>query len=242
MRTAHILFAAASLWVATTAASDRKTFTENLFYDENRNSLNLYDDFAYDFTVPISQWLSHDTSRRHLLSTTALTSSSHAVPKPASSTTHCFMIDAGSGGSRLHIFEFAERRFTTTQELSDVTTTSEWTSRLKPGLATFDAVEDDELEDKLAEYLRPLIDFAREVLEDKKDRWYKYPIYLKATGGMRTLSHSSRQRIMDAIRSLFRDASYQPFQFLQDEQVRTISGEEEVRVCNKRSDELTERV
>ena len=184
------------------------------------------DSFEYnlDTTMPVSEWLIQRQSRRNLKLT-----SKQVLPKPKSSTTHCFMIDAGSGGSRLHIFEFGERKFDNPSQLSDISTDSRWTSRLKPGLATFVSTPDDQLEDKLADYLRPLISWARDVLSDKKEKWSEYPIFLKATGGMRTLSHDQRGRILATVRKLFRDKEYQPFRFTQDEQARVISGEEEVR-------------
>ena len=71
-----------------------------------------------------------------------------------------------------------------------------------------------------------MLDFARTILKDKADQWSKYPIYLKATGGLRTLSHHDRVRIMRAVRELFNDKNFCPFDFV-DERARVISGEEE---------------
>lgn len=85
---------------------------------------------------------------------------------------------------------------------------------------------EEELENAMGAYLGPLVDFAKEVLKDKKDEWHTYPIYLKATGGLRTLSHKDRVRLMDCVIKLFNDKIYNPFDF-NDERARVISGEEE---------------
>ena len=63
---------------------------------------------------------------------------SASPPATKTNSTHALMIDAGSGGSRLHVYEFARREFSTIPPpISDVTTDSSWTSRLKPGLSSF---------------------------------------------------------------------------------------------------------
>jgi len=49
---------------------------------------------------------------------------------PQDKTSHIMMIDAGSGGSRLHIYEYDRRIFSTLPPpLSDVGTDSKWTKR-----------------------------------------------------------------------------------------------------------------
>ncbi|GMH49768.1 hypothetical protein TL16_g07499 [Triparma laevis f. inornata] len=161
-----------------------------------------------------------------------LLSAPKSSPLPSPTTSHILMIDAGSGGSRLHIYEHLERKFNILPPpLTDVTTDSRWTSRLKPGISTFDSVEPEYLPEVLAEYLSPLLHFAQKVLKDKKDSWEDFPIYLKATGGMRTLPTEARHRIIDAVRSLFNNEHpeffHNPFGFESKEQIRVISGEEE---------------
>ncbi len=172
-----------------------------------------------------------------------LTGTAGAPPKATDpGKSHCLMIDAGSGGSRLHVYEFKNRVFNIIPPpISDVTTDSRWTSRLKPGLATLYTASDEDLPRVVAEYLFPLLEFARTVLHEKKDHWSEYFIYLKGTGGMRTLSVRDRKRIINTVRDLFRneftpllfedtdDAVVwnNPFRFDQAEQARVISGEEE---------------
>ena len=111
--------------------------------------------------------------------------------------------------------------------LSIPTTNSRWTDKYKPGLDVFAAYQDDsELEKHVESYLEPLLVFAKEVLKDKEDEWHKFPIYLKATGGLRTLPTLDRIRLIHTVRKLFHETTFNPFDFT-DERCRTISGEEE---------------
>lgn len=104
---------------------------------------------------------------------------------------------------------------------------SRWTDKFKPGLDVFAIYQDDkELEERVAAYLSRFVDFAKQVLKDKEDDWSTYPIYLKATGGLRTLPTPDRVRLINVVRKLFRDAAFNPFSF-EDERARVISGEEE---------------
>jgi len=152
------------------------------------------------------------------------------------STQHALMIDAGSQGTRIHVYEFEARVLSsrkqikhavTGKKLSFPTTDTRWTNRIKPGLDSFAFVQDEqEMRDQIRFYLSPLLKFARDVLSEKQSDWSKYPIYLKATGGLRALPRTYRRHLVDAVRSLFRDTSFNPFYF-QDEHARVISGEEE---------------
>jgi len=139
------------------------------------------------------------------------------------------MIDAGSTGTRLHIYEFEKRHFTTLPPpLSyPFAEESHWTSRVAPGISVFaDVEEDDELEEKMRDYFRPFFAFTTTILGEKEAEWATFPIYLKATGGMRALSTSSRNRVITTVRSIFGDPTFNPFYFT-TEQARVISGEEE---------------
>jgi Golgi nucleoside diphosphatase len=114
------------------------------------------------------------------------------------------------------------------KKLSIPTSNSRWTDKYLPGLDVFAYHKNPEkLTAALAKYLRPLLDFAKQVLKDKEDQFHSYPIFLKATGGMRTLPMEKRVRLMSTIRELFHDHdNFNPFAF-EDEQARVISGEEE---------------
>jgi len=151
-------------------------------------------------------------------------------------TDQALMIDAGSQGTRIHVYEFEARILSTRKQvkhavsgkkLSFPTTDTRWTNRLKPGLDVFAFVMDDqEMMNQVEFYLSPLLQFAKDVLAEKQDHWHKYPIYLKATGGLRTLPRPYRLRLIETVRALFRNKTFNPF-FFENEHARVISGEEE---------------
>lgn len=160
----------------------------------------------------------------------------YANPGIASNTAHGLMIDAGSTGSRMHLYEWEPRVLSNAAAVDDAVSgkklsfpkaNSRWTDRLQPGLASFASIADDEqLRQEIADYLQPLLNFAQTVLHEKQAQFGDYPIYLRATAGMRMLDTPDRARVMGAVRDLFSNKTYCPFAF-EDEQARVLSGEEE---------------
>jgi Golgi nucleoside diphosphatase len=151
------------------------------------------------------------------------------------STVHGLMIDAGSTGSRMHVYEWAPRilhneediqQAVSGEKLSFPGTENRWTERLHPGLASFGTLPDGELEKAVADYLKPLLNFAKTVLHVKEDYFGEFPIFLRATAGMRILNPTDRGRVIHAVRELFSNKTYCPFAFV-EEQARVLSGEEE---------------
>lgn len=137
------------------------------------------------------------------------------------STTRGLLIDAGSGGSRLHIYQWAPRIFKSIPgEISYPTTNERMTGKITPGVAnivTFEGIRN---------HLEPLIDFARVTLVGLESEFAGFPIHFKATGGMRELPLKQRELIMENVRILLSDKSFCPFYFVH-EMARVISGEEE---------------
>eukprot|EP00934_Nitzschia_sp_Nitz4_P009175 Nitzschia sp. Nitz4//scaffold41_size133979//48401//50269//NITZ4_003341-RA/size133979-processed-gene-0.215-mRNA-1//1//CDS//3329551452//9165//frame0 len=159
----------------------------------------------------------------------------YANPGIQKNTVHGMMIDAGSTGSRLHIFEWEPRMLHNQEEveaavagrkLSYPESTSRWTDRLRPGIATYASLSGDELRQAIADYLSPLLDFSRTVLREKEDQFHTFPIFFRATAGMRILDKADRSRVLGVIRDLFANETFSPFYF-EDEHARILSGEEE---------------
>lgn len=154
----------------------------------------------------------------------------------ARDTVHGFMIDAGSTGSRIHLYEWEPRVLYSHRDVQDAVSghklsfpnsQSRWSDRLRPGIASFASIKSDEkLQQAVADYLAPLLEFAKMVLREKKDHFDSFPIFFRATAGMRTLDKHDRFRVLNAVRSLFNDPAYSPFYF-EDEFARVLSGEEE---------------
>eukprot|EP00581_Thalassiosira_minuscula_P004796 CAMPEP_0183737372 /NCGR_PEP_ID=MMETSP0737-20130205/51741_1 /TAXON_ID=385413 /ORGANISM="Thalassiosira miniscula, Strain CCMP1093" /LENGTH=689 /DNA_ID=CAMNT_0025971627 /DNA_START=144 /DNA_END=2213 /DNA_ORIENTATION=- len=157
-------------------------------------------------------------------------------PGIAKRSTHAMMIDAGSTGSRMHVYEFEPRVLAdkwdvaaavSGKKLSFPGTNTRWTERLRPGISEFANIEDDhEMEVAIAKYLKPLIAFAKSVLHAKESEFSTFPIFLKATAGLRTVPSKNRQRVISTVRKLFANSTYCPF-WDETERVRVISGEEE---------------
>jgi Golgi nucleoside diphosphatase len=130
---------------------------------------------------------------------------------------------SGSQGSRMHVYEFDARMLETKHDLklavqgvklSVPSTDTAWTDRLLPGLDSFAYIQDpDDMKHQVAAYLNPLLRFAETVLQEKEKHFHHYPIYLKATGGLRSLPRPYRVRLMNAVRLLFQDETFNPFFF-----------------------------
>jgi hypothetical protein len=75
----------------------------------------------------------------------------------------------------------------------------------------------------VSEHLAPLIDFAKVALAELEDEFEDFPIYFKATGGMRELESNKRERLLEEVRRLLSDKSFCPF-FFRPDFARVISG------------------
>ena len=159
----------------------------------------------------------------------------YADPGIRHSTVHGIMIDGGSTGSRLHLYEWEPRVLNSHKDvveavagrkLSFPESTSRWTDRLQPGIATFASLTDEELVESVMDYLSPLMDFAQAVLREKEGTFETYPIFFRATAGMRTLEKKDRSRVLGAVRTILSNKTFCPFYF-ENGYARILSGEEE---------------
>jgi hypothetical protein len=133
--------------------------------------------------------------------------------------TRGMIIDAGSGGSRLHVYHWQPRIFSTIPpDLSFPTTDEQWTVRMAPGIAEYMNNPED-----VKKQLAPLIDFATRTLVGLEESFEYFPIFFKATGGMRELNLKQREEIMGWVRYYLSDKSFCPFYF-HDDFARVISG------------------
>lgn len=71
--------------------------------------------------------------------------------------------------------------------------------------------------------LAPLIDFATRTLVGLEENFQYYPIFFKATGGMRELNLKQREEVMTWVRFYLSDKNFCPFYF-HDDFARVISG------------------
>ncbi|KAM9248364.1 ectonucleoside triphosphate diphosphohydrolase 6 isoform 1-T4 [Dugong dugon] len=105
------------------------------------------------------------------------------------------MFDAGSTGTRIHIFQFAQ------QPRETPTLTHETFRALKPGLSAYaDDVE------KSTQGIQELLDVAKQ--EIPFDFWKVTPLVLKATAGLRLLPGEKAQKLLQKVEEVFKASPF----------------------------------
>uniref|UniRef100_H2YL49 nucleoside diphosphate phosphatase n=1 Tax=Ciona savignyi TaxID=51511 RepID=H2YL49_CIOSA len=100
------------------------------------------------------------------------------------------MIDAGSTGSRVHVYEFKKQFGSAAPVLVD-----ELFEQIKPGLSSY---SDDPKSG--AASIQKLLDIAKRRIPQHK--WKSTPVALKATAGLRLLPEEQSQRLIDEVKNL----------------------------------------
>lgn len=131
------------------------------------------------------------------------------------------VIDAGSGGSRLHLFRWPERVADPLHPQNPAITIPEEVLHVQVGVGISAFAKNVS---GLKSYLDGLLDLAKKQMEPLREHWSLIPIYLKATAGARDLFQDQRDEIFALIREYLYEC---PFRFETDYWARTISGEEE---------------
>lgn len=129
------------------------------------------------------------------------------------------MVDAGSTGSRVFVYRWP-RIQTGTRGLIVPETNASWALSVRPGINAF-----SERPSAAGQAVQTLFDFARGIIEEEGcvGRLSQFPIYLKASAGMRLLDFLERDQILTVVRA---QAAVSGFLFDVDN-IRVISGEEE---------------
>ncbi|NP_001309315.2 ectonucleoside triphosphate diphosphohydrolase 6 isoform 8 [Homo sapiens] len=105
------------------------------------------------------------------------------------------MFDAGSTGTRVHVFQF------TRPPRETPTLTHETFKALKPGLSAYaDDVE------KSAQGIRELLDVAKQDIPF--DFWKATPLVLKATAGLRLLPGEKAQKLLQKVKKVFKASPF----------------------------------
>lgn len=130
------------------------------------------------------------------------------------------LVDAGSTGTRLHLFEWRTRVFDTLPPpLSIPLTSSMWTVKgVDNGISSI-GLDSEKIPSLVRKTLDPLMEFAKDQLRHSEKDWGKFPVFLKATAGMRCLPPTHRDAIIDAVRNYFSNKNSCPFLFESLEQV-----------------------
>ncbi|XP_030052133.1 ectonucleoside triphosphate diphosphohydrolase 6 [Microcaecilia unicolor] len=120
------------------------------------------------------------------------------------------MFDAGSTGTRIHIFRFTQMSKETPK------LAHETFKALKPGLSAY---ADDP--DKCTRGIQELLEVAKE--EIPEELWKATPLVLKATAGLRLLPGEKAQKLLDKVKEAFQSS---PF-FVRDDCATIMNGTDE---------------
>ncbi|CRH03834.1 apyrase, putative [Plasmodium relictum] len=134
------------------------------------------------------------------------------------------IIDAGSNGTRLHLFTWKKREYESNNKINRLTKPYEiYNNNLKKSLSNIPL---NEIEDTLIKLINIAMNYLKNINCSNKKKWKNYPFYFQATAGMRNLDSHERDLRMRIIRSVLSNSKVNPFKFFND-YARVISGEEE---------------
>jgi len=149
----------------------------------------------------VSRWLGRGGwSRLGFALAVALFESS--VRGQSQAETHYGLVfDAGSSGSRVHVYSYRSGG-----DAGDFELVQDLLLKSKPGLSSF---ADDPR--AAAQSLRGLLDFAQEKVP--KAQHGSTPVFLMASAGLRALSEEKREAILESVRDVFWES---PFLFIRE--------------------------
>lgn len=130
------------------------------------------------------------------------------------------VFDAGSSGTRLHVFNIYPSEDPNTDHVPkvDLAVRDEQTKKVKPGLATL-AKESDL--DGVGRSVKELLKFADDLVP--KERRHHTPLLLKATAGMRAVKPELAEAVLQRVRKTFSESAYR----FQNDWAGIIKGREE---------------
>ncbi|CAK9872681.1 unnamed protein product [Sphagnum jensenii] len=123
------------------------------------------------------------------------------------------IIDAGSSGSRIHVFEYAPGGLIPAVDLVGLESLS---LKKTPGLSSF-----ANNPDIAGESLKDLLKFAKQKVPNKE--WSKTRVYLMATAGMRRLNENVREAVLASCREVLQASNF----LFYDKWASVISGRDE---------------
>ncbi|KAJ7344983.1 hypothetical protein JRQ81_000933 [Phrynocephalus forsythii] len=143
--------------------------------------------------MPIRKWMEHARAKNR--------EECIVIVKvcPANTSVKTFygiMFDAGSTGTRIHIYTFIQRSPENPAELE-----GEIFESVKPGLSAY-----ADRPEKGAETVRQLLNMAKEVVP--ASHWEKTPVVLKATAGLRLLAEHKAEALLSEVRAVFEESPF----------------------------------
>lgn len=108
------------------------------------------------------------------------------------------IIDAGSSGSRVHIYNYPDLKQIQAQSkstslLPEISKNDhKWFKKEKPGMSAYNGKSSKNFENN---YLKPLLSYAQQIVPQSQH--YRTPIFLHATAGLRVLKPSDSQNLLN---------------------------------------------
>lgn len=109
------------------------------------------------------------------------------------------VIDAGSSGSRIHIYQWPDPQVLIKKDLENkeilysvpqVYQNESWTLKVTPGLASFE----NRPWDAFRVHINPLLEYAKQIIP--KNKINDTPVFIQATAGMRLLQAKKKENIL----------------------------------------------
>eukprot|EP00928_Gymnodinium_smaydae_P067065 TRINITY_DN49_c0_g2_i1.p1 TRINITY_DN49_c0_g2~~TRINITY_DN49_c0_g2_i1.p1 ORF type:complete len:531 (+),score=92.19 TRINITY_DN49_c0_g2_i1:40-1632(+) len=146
----------------------------------------------------------------------------------AQTSNHLVVIDAGSTGTRAHVYHYRQRVVTAANyplvQLPPLSFPQELVVfKARPGLSSF-LYDEAGLNQSLASLFRAAADGL--LLHAPHVDLKRVPVYLGATAGLRLFNQEERAQVMKFVIQFCRGAD-NPFSFMRDDQARVLAGEEE---------------
>uniref|UniRef100_A0A8C2IPB1 nucleoside diphosphate phosphatase n=1 Tax=Cyprinus carpio TaxID=7962 RepID=A0A8C2IPB1_CYPCA len=135
------------------------------------------------------------------------------APRPVnfSRTFYGIMFDAGSTGTRIHIYKFIQKDPVELPVLD-----SEMYNAVKPGLSAY-----ADMPEVGGETIQQLLKVAKKTIP--KEQWIQTPVVLKATAGLRLLPQEKAKALLNEVKEIFDDS---PF-FVPENSVTIMNGTNE---------------
>ena len=106
------------------------------------------------------------------------------------------MLDAGSSGTRCHVYRWPAAADCPSRLADQLVAELGEGEQITPGLSAFAGNASG-----VADYLRPLVDFAAATVPEAE--LGRTPLYLQATAGLRLLPEQQQQELLEAVREAF---------------------------------------
>lgn len=111
------------------------------------------------------------------------------------------VIDAGSSGSRIHIFEWQDSASLIDSQVSEeikhsvpqIFQDKDWTDKVTPGLSKYE----EKPHKAFSKHIKPLLEYAKDIIPDDKIK--ETPVFVQATAGMRLLAQEKQRKILDNV-------------------------------------------